>query len=138
MAKRFLLSSVARLTRQSVPAAVSTTGRRHLLTVVGNNATAQASSRSLLVPAATPLLVRYFETEAAYSNVADQTLETIQDTIDEVLDELPAVEYELSYASGVLTFSLPGHGTWVLNKQTPNQQIWVSFVVYCVWLQSTS
>ena len=35
-------------------------------------------------------------------------------------------EFEIVYAEGVLTMSFPPHGTWVLNKQTPNQQIWWS------------
>ena len=33
---------------------------------------------------------------------------------------------EVEYSSGVLTIQLPPHGTWVLNKQSPNQQIWWS------------
>ena len=33
---------------------------------------------------------------------------------------------EVNVASGVLTLSMPPHGTWVLNKQTPNRQIWWS------------
>jgi frataxin len=33
---------------------------------------------------------------------------------------------EVSLSSGVLTITLPPHGTWVINKQTPNQQIWWS------------
>ena len=35
--------------------------------------------------------------------------------------------YEINYASGVLNIQLGGGaGTWVLNKQTPNRQIWWS------------
>ena len=62
--------------------------------------------------------------------MADETLETIQDAIEEVFEdrsnlsdsEMP----EVNVASGVLTLSMPPHGTWVLNKQTPNRQIWWS------------
>ena len=35
-------------------------------------------------------------------------------------------DFEVTYASGVLTMVMPPHGTWVLNKQTPNRQIWWS------------
>ena len=35
-------------------------------------------------------------------------------------------EPEATLASGVLTVKLPPHGTWVINKQTPNRQIWWS------------
>jgi frataxin len=84
---------------------------------------------------------RYFETEAGYHNVADATLEAIQDAIDEALGSVvnsgtgnggnghsasAVIEYECNLASGVLTLTLPPHGTWVLNKQTPNRQIWWS------------
>ena len=33
---------------------------------------------------------------------------------------------DVTLASGVLTASIPGHGTFVINKQTPNRQIWLS------------
>jgi len=69
--------------------------------------------------------LRWFETEADYHDIADEALVTIQDSIDEVFDK-NSIEYEVSLASGVLTFSLPPHGTWVINKQTPNRQLWWS------------
>ena len=68
---------------------------------------------------------RYLETEAEFHPIADQTLETIQDAMDAVFDGQPAIEYEVSLANGVLNLSLPPHGTWVINKQSPNRQIWV-------------
>ena len=33
---------------------------------------------------------------------------------------------DVTLASGVLTLSLEGHGTYVINKQSPNRQIWLS------------
>jgi len=71
------------------------------------------------------LTVRMFQNESEYHSVADETLDTIQDAIDDALDATP-VEYELTLASGVLTLVLPPHGTWVINKQTPNRQLWWS------------
>ena len=68
---------------------------------------------------------RNFQNEGHYHRIADESLETIQDTIEEIL-EGAGIEAEISYASGVLTMSLPPHGTYVINKQTPNQQIWWS------------
>ena len=47
-------------------------------------------------------------------------METIQDEIEGILED-HGIEAEISYASGVLTMSLPPHGTYVINKQTPNQ-----------------
>ncbi len=64
-----------------------------------------------------------FASESDFHTVADETLEVIQDAVENLLEE--ELE-ELNYASGVLTMTLPPHGTWVLNKQTPNRQIWWS------------
>jgi len=71
---------------------------------------------------------RLFESEADYHSVADDTLNAIQDAVEEALESNDSVseEYEITNASGVLTIKLPPHGTWVLNKQTPNRQIWWS------------
>jgi frataxin len=69
--------------------------------------------------------VRLFQTEAEYSSIADESLETIQDAVDDALDAT-SIEYEIENAAGVLTLKMPPHGTWVINKQTPNQQIWWS------------
>ncbi|EJK49502.1 hypothetical protein THAOC_31620 [Thalassiosira oceanica] len=75
--------------------------------------------------------VRSFQNVGQYHRVADETLESIQDAVEEYLEdnfdadadgEMP----EVNYADGVLTISLPPRGTWVLNKQTPNEQIWWS------------
>jgi frataxin len=81
---------------------------------------------------------RRFQTVGHYHNVADETLHYIQDAVEEYLEQnyrgandnddgddeetMP----EVNYASGVLTMYLPPLGTYVLNKQTPNQQIWWS------------
>ena len=35
-------------------------------------------------------------------------------------------ESDVSLASGVLTVVIPDHGTYVINKQSPNRQIWLS------------
>lgn len=69
---------------------------------------------------------RLFQTEADYHTVADETLEDIQDAIEIALEDKGVPEFEVTYASGVLTVAMPPHGTWVLNKQTPNRQIWWS------------
>jgi frataxin len=68
-----------------------------------------------------------FVSESEYHTVADETLEDIQDAVEMALeDRSPTDPYEVVFASGVLSMTLPPHGTWVLNKQTPNQQIWWS------------
>ena len=73
---------------------------------------------------------RWFQSEVQFHSVADESLESIldelecafEDNLSSAADDFP----ELNYAAGVLTMRLPPHGTWVLNKQTPNRQIWWS------------
>lgn len=89
------------------------------------------------------ILKRRFQTVGHYHNVADETLHYIQDAVEEYLEQNSKIGErvggendddeddedtmpEINYASGVLTMYLPPHGTYVLNKQTPNQQIWWS------------
>lgn len=69
-----------------------------------------------------------FHTESEFHQNVDDTLYTIQDTLEAYLEDnnIQLLSFEINYASGVLTISLPPHGTWVLNKQTPNEQIWWS------------
>lgn len=72
-------------------------------------------------PQSTSQCVRLFQNESAYHSVADETLEDIQDAVEEALEDNGIPEFEVTYASGVLTMVFPPHGTWVINKQTPNQ-----------------
>ena len=58
-----------------------------------------------------------------YVALADEALDTILEKADELSDERDDVEVELS--SGVLTLKTL-EGTWVLNKQVPNRQLWLS------------
>lgn len=69
---------------------------------------------------------RLFQSESDYHSEADETLENIQDAIDMALEDHGVADFEVTLASGVLTMVFPPHGTWVINKQTPNQQIWWS------------
>lgn len=59
-----------------------------------------------------------------YHRVADEYLETLADELETLAEEYPQVDAELSH--GVLTLVLPPYGTYVINKQPPNQQIWLS------------
>lgn len=73
---------------------------------------------------------QYFDNESEYHIVADETLEDIQDAVEMAVEDndigVDDEQPEVVYASGVLTMAFPPHGTWVLNKQTPNRQIWWS------------
>ncbi|XP_071337864.1 frataxin, mitochondrial [Trachinotus anak] len=66
--------------------------------------------------------------EAAYEKLVDQTLDALADFFEDLTDEaFTAVDYDVVFSSGVLTVKVGGdHGTYVINKQTPNRQIWLS------------
>ncbi|KAL8560928.1 hypothetical protein ACOMHN_019912 [Nucella lapillus] len=67
-------------------------------------------------------------TEAAFENMVVETL----DSLAECLDDLPDIatchdDFDITFGDGVLTLKLGGPlGTYVINKQTPNKQIWLS------------
>jgi frataxin len=92
------------------------------------NNTSFKNNASTTATNTTHTTTRLFHTESEYHTQADDTLNIIQDTLEFYIEDhdlLPS--FEINYASGVLTISLqPKHGTFVLNKQTPNKQIWWS------------
>ncbi|KAJ9149980.1 hypothetical protein NKR23_g3963 [Pleurostoma richardsiae] len=63
-------------------------------------------------------------TEAQYHELADEYLEATLSKFEELQDEREDVDVE--YAAGVLTVNFPSIGTYVINKQPPNKQIWLS------------
>ncbi|ODM93096.1 Frataxin, mitochondrial, partial [Orchesella cincta] len=61
-----------------------------------------------------------------YEVIAEDTLESLTTYFDEIVEKSTLEEADVSYGSGVLTIKLGPHGTYVINKQTPNKQIWLS------------
>ncbi|EIN13569.1 Frataxin, partial [Punctularia strigosozonata HHB-11173 SS5] len=61
-----------------------------------------------------------------YHNLADATMDKMLDSLEGLLDNLGRADYEVEYSSGVLTLILGDKGTYVINKQPPNKQIWLS------------
>ncbi|CAI7631636.1 unnamed protein product [Penicillium glandicola] len=59
----------------------------------------------------------YYEYSEHYFNVLQSELEKAQEEGSDV---------EAEYSAGVLNISVPATGTYVLNKQPPNKQIWLS------------
>ncbi|GAB5579680.1 frataxin [Prionailurus iriomotensis] len=62
--------------------------------------------------------------ETTYERLAERTLDSLAEFFEDLADK----PYTLKdYDSGVLTVKLGGDlGTYVINKQTPNKQIWLS------------
>ena len=66
-----------------------------------------------------------------YERDSEETLESLCEKFEELLEqdfvpESIASEADVTLSNGVLNVHLPGHGTYVINKQSPNRQIWLS------------
>ncbi|KAH7883905.1 Frataxin [Phlebopus sp. FC_14] len=61
-----------------------------------------------------------------YHALSDATMTTMLERLEDLLDEIANNTLEVDYHSGVLTLNLASHGTYVINKQPPNKQIWLS------------
>eukprot|EP00249_Psilotum_nudum_P010717 c22716_g2_i1 orf=361-981(-) len=61
-----------------------------------------------------------------YHKLADETLDHLQEKIEGIGEELELDGFDTDHAEGVLTVRLGSLGTYVINKQTPNRQIWLS------------
>lgn len=101
---------------------------------------ARAAARAPLRPRATPVLWlsrrTHVTTDGAhvtgidpvtpgqYDKIANEYLEALADTIEELRDDYPDVDVELT--QGVMTLTVAEGKTYVINKMPPNQQIWLS------------
>ncbi|KAH1431398.1 hypothetical protein KXX32_003169 [Aspergillus fumigatus] len=63
-------------------------------------------------------------TDVQYHEFAEHYLNVIQNEVEKAQEEGSDIEAE--YSAGVMNISVPGVGTYVLNKQPPNKQIWLS------------
>ncbi|XP_043832942.1 frataxin, mitochondrial [Dromiciops gliroides] len=66
--------------------------------------------------------------ETTYEKLAEETLDSLAYFFEDLGDKpYTSKDYDVSFGSGVLTVKLGGDlGTYVINKQTPNRQIWLS------------
>ncbi|KAF9014938.1 hypothetical protein BDQ17DRAFT_1340213 [Cyathus striatus] len=53
-------------------------------------------------------------------------MNNLLESLEDLLDTVGNADYEVEYHSGVLTLKLGEKGTYVINKQPPNKQIWLS------------
>lgn len=61
-----------------------------------------------------------------YHRVSDMTMDTLTENLEALGDEIELEGMDVEYSSGVLTLKLGDKGTFVINKQPPNKQIWLS------------
>lgn len=64
--------------------------------------------------------------EEKFHSLANDTLDTLQEKIEAYGEDLDVDGFDLDYSDGVMTVRLGDKGTYVLNKQTPNRQLWLS------------
>ncbi|KAG6118923.1 hypothetical protein E4U13_008147 [Claviceps humidiphila] len=62
--------------------------------------------------------------ERAYHELADLYLESVLSEFEQQQDSREDVDVE--YSAGVMTITVANKGTYVINKQPPNKQIWLS------------
>ena len=63
-----------------------------------------------------------------YERISDETLDTLCESLEDIADTYPVpFEYDVIFESGVLKLHISKDvGTYVINKQSPNKQIWLS------------
>lgn len=60
--------------------------------------------------------------ESRYHSLADKTIQHIVDLVDDALGD----EYDADIQNSVATIETPKGGKYIINKQAPSQQIWLS------------
>ncbi|KPV72675.1 uncharacterized protein RHOBADRAFT_65592 [Rhodotorula graminis WP1] len=65
-------------------------------------------------------------TERQYHDLSNKTMDSLTEYLEEKLEDLDLPGLDVEYSSGVLTLKLGDKGTYVINKQPPNKQIWLS------------
>lgn len=62
--------------------------------------------------------------DGEYHDLADAYLEGVLSRFEQLQDTREDIEVE--YSAGVMTINVADKGTYVINKQPPNKQIWLS------------
>ncbi|ANZ74359.1 BA75_01050T0 [Komagataella pastoris] len=61
-----------------------------------------------------------------YHQAADSTLENMTEDLERFFEKNSLNSCDVEYSSGILTLQIPKLGDYVINKQPPNKQIWLS------------
>ncbi|KAJ9549334.1 hypothetical protein OSB04_021877 [Centaurea solstitialis] len=64
--------------------------------------------------------------EDEFHKLADATIHDLLEKVEEYGDSVDIDGFDIDYGNQVLTVKFGSLGTYVLNKQTPNRQIWMS------------
>ncbi|TVU34880.1 hypothetical protein EJB05_16735, partial [Eragrostis curvula] len=71
-------------------------------------------------------LNRWIMPEGEFHKLADETIHDLLEKLEEYGDSVQMDGFDIDYGNQVLTLRLGDLGTYVVNKQTPNRQIWLS------------
>ncbi|CAI4312671.1 AMM_1a_G0007770.mRNA.1.CDS.1 [Saccharomyces cerevisiae] len=61
-----------------------------------------------------------------YHEEADDYLDHLLDSLEELSEAHPGCIPDVELSHGVMTLEIPAFGTYVINKQPPNKQIWLA------------
>ncbi|KAJ3998455.1 hypothetical protein F5050DRAFT_1218725 [Lentinula boryana] len=61
-----------------------------------------------------------------YHQLSDEAMDMLLEDLEQLIEDHGDPSFEVEYHSGVLTLKLGDKGTYVVNKQPPNKQIWLS------------
>ncbi|KNA23702.1 hypothetical protein SOVF_022450 [Spinacia oleracea] len=64
--------------------------------------------------------------EDEFHRLADSTINHLLEKLEEYGDNIEIDGFDVDYGNEVLTLKLGNLGTYVVNKQSPNRQIWLS------------
>ncbi|KAK3162138.1 hypothetical protein QOZ80_1BG0085950 [Eleusine coracana subsp. coracana] len=64
--------------------------------------------------------------EGEFHKLADETIHDLLEKLEEYGDSVQMDGFDIDYGNQVLTLRLGDLGTYVVNKQAPNRQIWLS------------
>ncbi|GER31605.1 frataxin homolog [Striga asiatica] len=64
--------------------------------------------------------------EDEYHSLANSTIHNLLEKLEDYGDTVEIDGFDVDYGNEVLTLKLGSLGTYVINKQTPNRQIWMS------------
>lgn len=62
----------------------------------------------------------------SYHEASDDTLEELSENLESILEDRYDDGADVSLSNGVLTVVVDKENTYVINKQTPNKQLWLS------------
>ncbi|KAJ2307892.1 Mitochondrial matrix iron chaperone [Coemansia sp. RSA 2706] len=65
-------------------------------------------------------------TAQEYDRLADEAMDKLVTFFEDLGDGMDIDAFDVEYSQGVMTLILGDVGTYVVNKQPPNRQIWIS------------